>query len=677
MKRYVYGTPIETGAVVCKPETTSGNPEDLSMSVATKEDNWTLSLPLEEDDIVYGLGETVRGINKRGWKYISWSTDEFDHSEGKNSLYGAHNFLIIAPKPGSDRKPVGLFIDQPGKVTYDIGYQKQDEMTITCDSNLELYVIEGSTAYDIAKKFRSIIGKPYLAPRFGFGYGQSRWGYKTKEDFYKITDKFNELNMPVDMIYMDIDYMQDFEDFTLNEKEFADDFPGFVQKMKDKGIRLIPIIDAGIKMLEGYGVYEEGAAKNYFCKLEDHKTDFTGAVWPGYAAFPDFLNPEARNWFGMKYKILTDAGIEGFWNDMNEPALFYSAQGMQELKEYLTQFANDPAKPVNCYDVFDLNDHVGGIKNSMKDYERFYHNMDGQWIRHDKVHNLYGSLMTKAATDAFKKLRPEQRTLMFSRASTIGGHRDGGIWTGDNVSWWSHLGLLVHQLPAINMSGFLYTGADLGGFGQNTTRDLVLRFMQIGMFTPLMRNHAALGTREQEPYQFEHPEDFTFLIEQRYRLIPYLYSEYLKAIKTDDMMFRPLAFDFPEDPIAREVEDQLLFGHELMIAPVLEQNKTGRMVYLPESMMEVRFAKDQPIQTQPREAGWHYICYPLNELVFFVRNNKAIPVAEHSARRVDEINDQDLTLIGYPEARYVMVADDGISLDPAKAGYHETVLTNV
>lgn len=672
MKRYSYGSPIETGSVIEKPAVMQQNPENLAISV--EDETWTLKMDLTQGDIIYGLGQTVRGINKRGWKYISWSTDEFDHSEGKHSLYGAHNFLIIEPAPNTGRKPFGLFIDTPGEVIFDAGYEKQDELVITCEANLDLYVIEGNTPYEIAKEFRRIIGKSYLAPKFAFGYGQSRWGYKTKDDFYRVAQNLNDLNIPIDMLYMDIDYMQDFKNFTLNEEEFAHDFPDFVQKMKNDGIRLIPIIDAGIKAQDGYDVYEQGVQNNYFAKLEDKKTDFVGAVWPGCAVFTDFFNPKAREWFGMNYKVLTDAGIEGFWNDMNEPALFYSKQSMEELKEYLIQFATDSAKPADCYDVFDLGDHVNGIKNSMKDYKRFYHNLDGQWVRHDKVHNLYGSLMTKAAADAFKTLRPGQRTLMFSRSSTIGAHRDGGIWTGDNSSFWSHLGLLVHQLPALNMSGFLYTGADLGGFGQNTTRDLVLRFMQIGLFTPLMRNHSALGTREQEPYQFEQPEDFAFLIQERYRLIPYLYSEYLKAVANDDLMFRPLAFDYPDDLTAREVEDQLLLGHELMIAPVLEQNKTGRTVYLPEEMMEVHIKKNNITETRILDAGWQYVHYPLDEIVFFIRKDKAIPITNRYAKRVSEIDDQDLCLIGWEGAKYTLISDDGISLDPQKAKKTERIL---
>ncbi len=659
MEKYIFGSPIETEAVIEDVPAAEGLPAYGEISAENGKFRWTV--PLEKKDVVYGLGETVRGINKRGWEYTSWATDDPVHDEDKRSLYSAHNFLIVDPGADSDRKPFGIFIDQPGEVHLDIGYSRADQMVIACDGNLKVYVIDGDSPYEISRKFRKMIGQSYLAPKFAFGYGQSRWGYRTQEDFFQVLENLENCHIPVDLIYMDIDYMQDFKDFTLHRDEFEPSFQEFVAKMKDRKIHLVPIIDAGVKKEEGYPVYEEGVRNNYFCKMKDHQTDFVGAVWPGYALFPDFLNDEARDWFGMKYHVLTDAGIDAFWNDMNEPALFYSENGMKSLKEYLASFAADPEVPRNCYDTFTLTDRISQVKNSMADYRSFDHNMNGTWVSHERVHNLYGYKMTQAASDAFKKLRPNERTLMFSRSSYIGAHRHGGIWTGDNKSWWSHLDLIVHQLPALNMCGFVYTGADLGGFGADTTRDLLLRFLQIGLFTPLMRNHAALGTREQEPYQFEHPEDFAFLIQSRYRLIPYLYSEYLKAVLDSDLMFRPLSFDYPEDPLSTEIEDQLMLGHEVMIAPVTKQNTSGRMVYLPEDMMEIRLSPSQEDQQTRLEKGWHYIRYPENEVVFFIRNHKAIPLAA-PADRVDEIDVSQLRMTGYPEAEYELLDDDGISL---------------
>ena len=194
-----------------------------------------------------------------------------------------------------------------------------------------------------------------------------------------------------------------------------------------------------------------------------------------------------------------------------------------------------------------VGEKLQALANNHEDYKRFYHNVNGEQVRHDKVHNLFGYNMTRSAGEAFERISPDKRILMFSRSSYIGMHRYGGIWTGDNCSWWSHILLNLKMMPSLNMCGFLYTGADLGGFGANTTRDLLLRWLALGVFTPLMRNHAALGTREQEPYQFEHIEDFRNVIGVRYRLVPYLYSEYMKSSLNDDMYFIPLAFVYPDD----------------------------------------------------------------------------------------------------------------------------------
>ena len=633
IKKYVFGNPFETEAVVEKIKTERGLPEYGDISA---EKGFSLSYIMEETDIIYGLGEANRGINKRGYRYISNCTDDPVHTEDKSSLYGAHNFIVV-----SGEKPFGLFFDYPSKMTFDIGYTKSEVLAVSCGSaDLYLYVIEGKNAYDIVKQFRKIIGKSYIPPKFAFGFGQSRWGYKTKEDFWNVLKGHRENHIPLDMIYMDIDYMQNYKDFTVNEENFPD-FAETVREFKDEGVRLIPIIDAGVKMEEGYTVYEEGVEKGYFCKRGDG-SDFAAAVWPGYTHFPDVLNREAREWFGSHYKFLIDQGIEGFWNDMNEPAIFYSPEGIKELKSYMREFI----RAEKDTSLWELGDKVQGLANSADDYKRFYHCIDGKMVRHDKVHNLYGYNMTRAAGEAFKKIAPDKEFLLFSRSSYIGMHRYGGIWTGDNKSWWSHLLLNIKMMPSLNMCGFLYSGADLGGFGADATRDLVLRWLAFGVFTPLMRNHAAVGTRKQEAYQFENRDEFRGIIETRYRLIPYLYDTYMKAAEENDMYFKPLAFEYPEDSFAAGVEDQLMIGQEIMTAPVYTQNAKGRYVYLPEEMMLVKFTKDNCYTTEILEKGHHYVEVALYEVPVFIRKGKRIPVVR-AAQCVEMIDMQTVEYIGY------------------------------
>ncbi len=680
IQKYVYGKPFTTEAVVKEVAVAAGTPAYGSIET---EQGFRFTYKMEENDIVYGLGEANRGLNKRGYCYTSDCTDDPNHTEDKRSLYGAHNFIVVA-----GRETFGLFFDYPSEITFDIGYTKTDTLQVSCeDADLNLFVIDGDSPYDIVKQFRGIIGRSYIPPKYAFGFGQSRWGYKTKEDFRRVVDGYRENGVPLDMVYMDIDYMQGFKDFTLNEENFQD-FPAFVQEMKDRNIRLIPIIDAGVKVEKGYDIYEEGVQNRYFCQREDG-SDFVAAVWPGDTHFPDVLNEEARKWFGDKYRILTDQGIEGFWNDMNEPAIFYSKEGLAELKDMLKDFlenengggitagemaadnrnqgedsektaAEGDKKRFAGPSVWPLMWKLGSLANSREDYRRFYHNTKDGRVRHDKVHNLFGYYMTRAAGEAFERIDPDKRFLMFSRSSYIGMHRYGGIWTGDNKSWWSHILLNLKMLPSLNMCGFLYTGADLGGFGADTTRDMLLRWLALGVFTPLMRNHAAQGTREQECYQFEAIEDFRHVIGVRYRLLPYLYSEYMKAALNNDLYFKPLAFVYPEDAMALQVEDQMMLGDEIMIAPVYTQNAKGRYVYLPEEMKFVKFLPDGTISEEVLGQGHHYVEIALNEVPLFIRSGKCIPLAE-SAEYVEAVDMEHMTVLGFAGAEYMLYEDDGVS----------------
>lgn len=650
IKKYVYGKPFETDAVIANVECAEGKP---ALGEVDTKDGFLFTYTLFPKDVVYGLGEASRGINKRGYCYVSSCADEPNHTEDKRALYAAHNFIVVAGE-----KNFGIFVDYPAKLTFDIGYTRMDTMTVSCEeANLYLYVIEGDTPYDIVKQFRKIIGKSYIPPKFAFGFGQSRWGYRTKDDFRKVAEEHRKYNIPLDMIYMDIDYMDSFKDFTLHKENFSD-FSGFVQEMKDQHVRLVPIIDAGVKVEKDYDVYEEGVKNRYFCQCEDG-SDFTAAVWPGYTHFPDVLNPEARKWFGDHYKFLIDQGIEGFWNDMNEPAIFYSREGMAQLKELMKKYLEMGEERM---DFFELKDAMLKVADSPKDYASFYHQTEAGRIRHDKVHNLFGYNMTRAAGEAFERIEPDKRILMFSRSSYIGMHRYGGIWTGDNKSWWSHILLELKMMPSLNMCGFLYAGADVGGFGADTTRDLVLRWTALGVFTPLFRNHSAMGTRRQECYQFENPEDFAHVVQVRYRLIPYLYSEYMKAAISDDMYFKPLAFVYPEDSFAAQVEDQLMIGNEIMIAPVYTQNALGRYVYLPEEMKFVKFMPDGTICEEVLDAGHHYVEVALNEVPLFIRKGKTIPLAQ-AAQSVAALDTKNLEMLGYEGAEYVLYEDDGIHKD--------------
>ena len=665
IQRFSFGHPFPTQSVVLSLPAESGPIPFLTPDGS----GWQLTL--SEQAAVYGLGEMPRGINKRGWHYIANNTDESRHSEDKLSFYGAHNFLLV--RDGSTC--FGLFVDFPGKVYYDIGYSRHDLLSFHTETpDYDLYLLSGGNENAICKEFRTLIGRSYIPPRWAFGLAQSRWGYKTEEDVREVARQYKEHDLPLDMICMDIEYMQDYADFTVNKERFPD-LTKLSADLKAQGIRLVPIIDAGVRVDPNDSTCTEGLEKGYFCKKADG-TPFVAAVWPGKAYFADFLRPEVREWFGHKYKALTDCGIEGFWTDMNEPSLFYSP-------ERLRAFLNDMAA-LREKDNIEQEEFfprvVGGamgLMNSPADYASFYHEADGRKVRHDQVHNLYGGSMTRAAGEAFADLRPGQRTLLYSRSSFIGSHRYGGIWLGDNNSSWAQLLANIQMMPSVQMCGFLYSGADLCGFSCDTTPDLALRWLEFGLLTPLMRNHSAVGTRMQEYYRF--PEVLPAvrnMIRLRYALLPYLYSEFMKAALENTSYFRPLAFDYPDDPDAREVEDQLLLGEGLMAAPVYVQNAHGRHVYLPEPMKLLRLRAVDDYDEEILPAGHHYIRCALDEMLLFLRPGHIVPVAQ-PANNTAELDDASLTLWSFlpngESAEYRMYRDDGVTTEYEKKEHWKTL----
>ena len=665
IQRFSFGHPFPTQSVVLSLPAESG-----PIPFLTPDGNgWQLTL--SEQAAVYGLGEMPRGINKRGWHYIANNTDESRHSEDKLSFYGAHNFLLV--RDGSTC--FGLFVDFPGKVYYDIGYSRHDLLSFHTETpDYDLYLLSGGNENAICREFRTLIGRSYIPPKWAFGLAQSRWGYKTEEDVREVARQYKEHDLPLDMICMDIEYMQDYADFTVNKERFPD-LTKLSADLKAQGIRLVPIIDAGVRVDPNDSTCTEGLEKGYFCKKADG-TPFVAAVWPGKAYFADFLRPEVREWFGHKYKALTDCGIEGFWNDMNEPSLFYSPE---RLRAFLDDMAALREKDNIEQEEF-FPRVVGGamgLMNSPADYASFYHEADGRKVRHDQVHNLYGGSMTRAAGEAFADLRPGQRTLLYSRSSFIGSHRYGGIWLGDNNSSWAQLLANIQMMPSVQMCGFLYSGADLCGFSSDTTPDLALRWLEFGLLTPLMRNHSAVGTRMQEYYRF--PEVLPAvrnMIRLRYALLPYLYSEFMKAALENTSYFRPLAFDYPDDPDAREVEDQLLLGEGLMAAPVYVQNAHGRHVYLPEPMKLLRLRAVDDYDEEILPAGHHYIRCALDEMLLFIRPGHIIPVAQ-PANNTAELDDASLTLWSFlpngESAEYRMYRDDGVTTEYERKEHWKTL----
>ncbi|GAB6188753.1 glycoside hydrolase family 31 protein [Marinitoga arctica] len=644
---YRFGDPFETEAtVIDKKEIMFEDAKSNDFfKVFFEEEKTILTLGLDDEDKIYGLGETLGGLNKRGKKYRLYATDDPIHTPEKDALYSSHPFVIISNK-------FGFFIDFPGEIIFDIGYTRFDKMTIIIPSkNFDLYIFNKNDNLSIIREYLTLTGEPYIPPKWAFGYQQCRWSYPDAETIRNIAKNFREKKIPCDAIYMDIDYMENYKVFTIDEKKFPN-FKEFVLEMKEQGFNLIPIIDPGVKIEKGYDIYEEGVKNNYFCK-DDSGEYFIATVWPGYTHFPDFLNPEVRKWWGEKYKLFTDLGITGFWNDMNEPSIFFVPK---TLKEYLKKIDDFKDKEVGL-EFFMIKDEAVNLSNRREYYKSFYHNTSEGNYTNDELHNLYGYYMAKATVEeGFKKFIPNKRYLLLSRSSYSGHHRIATIWMGDNMSWWEHMLVNIRMLLSLNMAGFFYTGADIGGFGGNASPELVVRWMQLGVFSPLYRNHSALGTRNQEPWAFDDKieEILRKTIKMRYALIPYLYSEYFSSINKLKPFLSPLFLYFKDDT-SIDIEDQFMVGDSLMVSPVIQPNARGRFVHLP----EVKWLN--LLNYKVYDPGDYYIKADLKDIPMFIKENSLIVLNEEDTNYVNEKPIKELTVIGLvtDKAEFVYFEDDG------------------
>lgn len=684
MKHWRIGNPITTGAIQTdiplqpKLDLLSGDliqsapkksPSTLDSATSTLDSatpTITLTYALAPTDQVLGLGQNLGGINKRGRTYTSYCTDDPHHTEDKTALYGAHNLIVIVGETAEL-----IYIDFPGAVTFDVGFTVPDRLTITVHGDsTDIYTMSDKSASLCFQAFRKLIGKPYMPPKWAFGYFQSRWGYKSEQDLLTVQKQFADNQIPLEGIYVDIDYMERFKDFTVDTANYPD-FKGLVGRFKQSHQYLIPIIDAGVKIEKGYPVYEEGLKGDHFV-MDPSGKPYVAAVWPGRVHFPDFLRPETRAWFGDWYRYLIDQGIEGIWNDMNEPAIFYDEVG---LAGAIDKAIESKGKNLDIDSYFALGDAFKGLSNQEAYYKRMQHRYEGQVVSNHKVHNLYGSFMTQSAFEGFAKHLPNRRPLILSRASHTGMHKYSGIWTGDNSSWWSHLALNVRMMPSLSMMGFLYSGADTGGFGGHASAELLSRWLQFSVFTPLLRNHAALGTRAQEPYEFspDHTAINRQLISIRYRLLPFLYSEFLKAYHEDALLFKPLSLVFPGGR-ASQIDDQIMLGDSVMLVPVISANQTGRIVHLPEPMDLVCLTETGETVTAYK-AGDVYIPYPISGVQFFLRQGHMIPLVQ-TALNTAGLSKSVVTWAGAlgDDAKttktlgYTWYDDDGISQDVLELG---------
>lgn len=542
------------GSVICRDYRGSRTPLDRTLSeegkaLAEQEghklgegaaSNIEIIKQMEGDEAFYGLGDKTGFMDKRGYEYEMWNTDEpAPQIDSFKALYKSIPFFITLRKDGV----FGLFFDNPYRSAFDMGKESDDYYFYGVQQgNLDYYLIAGDSMPEIVTGYTYLTGTAPLPQKWTLGYHQCRWGYRTEEEVRSIAGNMRKYGIPCDVIHLDIDYMEDYKVFTWNSnKDRYTDPEKMIEDLKEDGFKIVTIIDPGVKLEEGYEVYDTGVKNGYFATTPEGEI-YVNAVWPGDAVYPDFGRKEVRDWWGDNQQFLLDKGVRGVWNDMNEPASF---RGELPLDVVFTD--------------------------------------EDEKADHARMHNLYGHNMAKATYEGLKA-RDGRRPFVITRACYAGTQKYSTGWTGDNHSIWAHLQMAIPQLCNMGLSGMPFVGTDVGGFGSDTTRELLCRWVQVGAFSPLFRNHSAVGTRTQEPWQFdkEAQDVYRKAVELRYHLIPYYYDLFFQEEKTGLPIMRPLVLHYEQDETVRSLNSEFLAGENLLAAPVINQGETKKMVYLPE-----------------------------------------------------------------------------------------------
>jgi alpha-glucosidase len=507
------------------------------------------SLPIDEH--IFALGDKTGPLDRRGGTFVDWNTDAFGFAPSSDPIYKSIPFFIGVNGAG---EAYGLFLDNSWRVSFDFGHKDASAIEIGApDGPIDYYVIAGPTVADVVRRYTDLTGKPPLPPQWAFGYQQSRWGYKSDADVRGIAGRLRSDRIPADVIWMDIDYQDRDRPFTVDRTAFPD-LKKLNTDMNASGIRLVAITDLHVAYLpnQGYAPFDTGIAGHHFVRRADGNL-YVAPVWPGQSVFPDFTRAPTRDWWGNLYKDFIADGFGGFWNDMNEPAVFETPTKTMPL-DNIHRIESDDFAPRDA--------------------------------THAEIHNVYGMQNTRGTFDGMKRLRPGIRPFVMTRASFAGGQRFAVTWTGDNSSTWDHLRLCMQQLTNLGLSGFAYSGCDVGGFIGGASPELLTRWYQLAAFTPVFRNHSANDAPRAEPW-VDGPQHLAIrrrFIEERYRLLPYLYALGEQNSRTGDPVMRPLFYDHP-DALKLDCDQALTFavGGDLVVAePARPENPRPQAICLPQ-----------------------------------------------------------------------------------------------
>lgn len=577
---------------------------------------------LYPDEKFIGLGEKTGNLNRRGSSYVNWNTDAALHGVDADPLYKTFPFFIGI----HSGLTYGLFFDNTHKSYFDFGATTDEQMSwFGADGgDMNYYFFGAQSVAKIMEDYTWLTGRMEMPPLWSLGYQQCRWSYMSAAEVLDIAENFRNEKIPADVIYCDIDYMDEFKIFTWNNETFADP-KELTDKLKAMGFRLVTIVDPGIKIEPGYKQYDEGLAKGYFAAYPDEE-EYVANVWPGRCHFPDFFRDDVREWWGASFTALTEPGVEGFWNDMNEPAAW--GQNMP----WLVKFG-----------------------------ERYM----------PEVRNAYGMQMARATYEGTRKLLGNKRPFVLTRAAYSGTQRYSAVWTGDNSAYDAHMLLGQRMVNSLGITGMSLTGVDIGGFTGDPTPALMVRWNSLGVYTPMFRNHAMQGTKMREPWCWGKENEAIIKkdIELRYRLLPYIYSGFYQSHKTGMPLSRTLAINYTEDENVFDVkyQNQFLFGDAIMVAPV-ESTKFTEDVYLPAGEW-------YRLNTDEKFAGGRSIIAdaPLTDLPVFIKAGAIIPM-QNIIQSTNEKGDGILEInvwCGKEATRFVYYEDDGLTYDYERRDYYK------
>lgn len=597
------------------------------------------SFSVAETTRFFGLGERFAPLNLRGQVHSLVTADNHNHNEGMDAMYKAIPFLIV--QDGDSGKFTGMFFDTGAPVRFDLDTELAGaaNIEILTRRGFAVYVFGGGSLPEVVDVYTTLTGRSLMPPRWALGHQQSRWSYPDEQSVREIASQYRSRQIPCDAVVIDIDYMDEYRVFTLSRERFPN-FKKMTADLARENFKVITIIDPGVKEDPEYDVFKEGKKQELFCKTPKGEV-FIDTVWPGRSAFPDFCQEETRNWWASKHKWFVEQGVAGVWNDMNEPAFFNEKSPIKKTLEELPP---------------DAEQHGCMHKTAEGD------------VGHFEVRNLYGMLMTSATYEGLREQRPDERPFVLSRSGFAGIQRYAAVWPGDNMSWFEHLRESIPMLLNLGLSGVPFAGVDIGGFGGDCTPELLVRWYETGIFYPFFRNHSAMGTRAQEPFAFDQKvEDMIRrLIETRYRLLPYLQNLFWENRRTGAPVMRPLLWHYPNDEFAAEVDDQFMFGADMLVAPILSRGKTARTVYLPEGNWHP-FTGGEPLPGNQT----HIVQWPLGSAPAFVREGAIIPGVD-AMQHTGEFESKAITFYVYGDtASGVYIEDDGHSMDFQTGAYNE------